>query len=82
MGCRLPLLEVAWLTTFSRQGKASQGTPRRGGARHGSCPLPAGRHQIEWDGHDADMRETANGVYLVVLIAGGARDYKKVTHLR
>ena len=44
--------------------------------------LPAGRHQIEWDGHDADMREAANGVYLVVLIAGGARDYKKVTHLR
>ena len=44
--------------------------------------LPAGRHQIEWDGHDADMREAASGVYLVVLIAGGARDYKKVTHLR
>lgn len=44
--------------------------------------LPAGRHQIEWDGHDGDMREAANGVYLVVLIAGGARDYKKVTHLR
>ena len=44
--------------------------------------LPAGRHQTEWDGHDADMREVASGVYLVVLIAGGSRDYKKVTHLR
>lgn len=32
---------------------------------------PAGRHTVDWDGHDAHGRDVASGVYLARLQAGG-----------
>ncbi len=44
--------------------------------------LPAGRHDVLWDGRDAGGRETASGVYLCRLRAGGADQMRKMTLVR
>ncbi len=44
--------------------------------------LPAGRHEVRWDGRDADGRETASGVYLCRLEADGVAPIEKLTLVR
>ena len=44
--------------------------------------LPAGRHEVRWDGRDADGREAASGVYLCRLEADGVAPIEKLTLVR
>ncbi len=44
--------------------------------------LPAGRHALAWDGHDAGGTRVASGVYFVRLEAQGRVERRKVTMLR
>ena len=47
-----------------------------------SSVLPAGEHNIGWDGRDGRGRRVASGVYLVKLAAGGQVTSAKVAVLR
>ena len=47
-----------------------------------SGALPAGRHQLIWDGRDEQGRASGSGVYLVRLEAGGLSFNRKLTLLR
>ena len=44
--------------------------------------VPAGEHEIQWDGRDASGREVAPGVYLVQLVAGDRSETSKVIQVR
>jgi len=41
-------------------------------------PLPAGRHEVVWDGRDDAGRQLPSGAYMVELSAGGARQMSKL----
>jgi hypothetical protein len=43
--------------------------------------LPPGRHQLTWDGRNADGARVGNGTYLVELVVGAERLVRKVTVL-
>ncbi len=47
-----------------------------------SAILPAGRHEVRWDGRDAQGREAASGVYLCRLEADGVAPIEKLTLVR
>ncbi len=44
--------------------------------------LPAGRHEVVWDGHDEEGTPLASGVYLLRLRAGGSTTVTRVVLLR
>ena len=44
-------------------------------------PLPAGEHQVAWDGLGAGGRSTANGVYFYRLQAGDEQVVRRVVRL-
>ena len=44
--------------------------------------LPAGRHEIQWDGTTADGRQAAPGVLLYRLRAGGQTVERRLVHLQ
>jgi hypothetical protein len=45
-------------------------------------PMAAGRHQVLWDGHDANHREVSPGVYFVRLRAGGTTATQRIVLIR
>lgn len=47
-----------------------------------NSPFPAGRHQIRWDGRDAQGRAIADGVYFAKIEVDGVRAVRKWVHLR
>ncbi|MFN8180038.1 MAG: FlgD immunoglobulin-like domain containing protein [bacterium] len=44
--------------------------------------LPAGAHDVSWDGRDAGGRVAAPGIYFVRLTAGNVAETRKIAHLR
>ena len=44
--------------------------------------LPAGQHEIVWDGHDTDGAQVGSGVYIARLMAGDRTAVRKVTLVR
>ncbi|MBI3872301.1 MAG: T9SS type A sorting domain-containing protein, partial [candidate division Zixibacteria bacterium] len=44
--------------------------------------LPAGKHDVSWDGTDDHGSPVASGIYLCRLVAGGAAESKKMVLLR
>jgi hypothetical protein len=44
--------------------------------------LAPGIHQVQWDGHDAAGRNTASGIYYLILEAGGNRSTGKLVKLK
>ena len=67
--------------TASQRGVATLGVYDLNGQlvkRLYSDSLPAGRHEIAWDGRDNSGHETASGVYIVRLSVGSAVDTQKI----
>jgi flagellar hook assembly protein FlgD len=44
--------------------------------------LPAGPHEIRWDGHDAHGRDVAAGIYYVRMVTDDLRTIRKLVKLR
>jgi hypothetical protein len=44
--------------------------------------LPAGRHQLAWDGRDASGRPVSNGIYFVRVESPGLREARRIVKLR
>ncbi len=42
----------------------------------------AGRHTVQWDGHDESGKKMASGVYLARLVVGGTTKVRKMTFVR
>lgn len=64
----------AWLGIYDATGRFVAGLAEG--------RLPAGRHEVVWDGRDASGVELASGVYVVELRSGGDRTRTRVTLLR
>ena len=47
-----------------------------------AAPLPAGTHEVEWDGRDEEGAELPSGVYLVRVKAGRSAATRKITLLK
>lgn len=45
-------------------------------------PVPAGVHQVQWDGRDGGGRPLASGLYFIRLEAGGQQQIRKITLVR
>jgi len=52
------------------------------GARVASARLPAGTHELSWDGRAGDGRSLPRGVYFMSVEFGGERSVRKLTLLR
>jgi flagellar hook assembly protein FlgD len=44
--------------------------------------MPAGLHELVWDGRDTDGRSVATGVYFVRLMAGSREFTRKIVMLK
>lgn len=45
-------------------------------------PLPAGEHDVRWNGEDEHGSEVASGIYLLRLLSGGEERHRRMTLLR
>lgn len=70
----LPADEIVSAAVFDVRG-------RRVDTLGADAPWAAGPHRLQWDGHDADGRDTPRGIYFVRVQAGGRSDSIKVTKI-
>ncbi len=70
----LPTAGPARLTVYSLDGRRVAELARG--------ELPAGRHEVVWDGRDARGEPVASGSYVCRLTAGGATDALRLTLIR